>query len=269
MTQPTPVESPPVTPPRYVGLAGRKGSGKSTLADALVEHGYVPIALADPLKQRLAALFALDPEFFFGPTALKEAPLSNDIILSPAYWTGVWARWQKTGYWRDLLEGASEEALARSHDHAAWAFSLLASSPEVSPRKIMQVLATEYARQLHPPAWTNEWRRVSAAVQAGALYHPRTGLLPGACGAPPTGVVCHDLRFLNECAMLRSLGGRVFYLDADSRIGPRVDTHSSEPLYAEIAAEVDTCVRTGTIEQTRDAVLYDLGIAPYPTPAAP
>ena len=44
---------------RLVGLAGRKRSGKSTVADRLCRaHGWVEVALADPLK---VALLDVDP----------------------------------------------------------------------------------------------------------------------------------------------------------------------------------------------------------------
>ena len=61
-----------MTAPRLIGLAGLKGAGKDTAAEWLCFHGYFErIALADPIKDGLAAMLGLNAYTFSEPT-LKE-----------------------------------------------------------------------------------------------------------------------------------------------------------------------------------------------------
>lgn len=58
--------------PLLIGLAGLKGAGKDTAAEWLCFHGYFErIALADPIKDGLAAMLGIDACAFSEP-ALKE-----------------------------------------------------------------------------------------------------------------------------------------------------------------------------------------------------
>lgn len=62
----------------------------------------------------------------------------------------------------------------------------------VTPRRAMQLLGTEWGRVLHPDFWVNIWRNRVASIQALGY-----------------GVVVDDLRFPNEAAAVRALGGFV------------------------------------------------------------
>ncbi|WP_336628455.1 MULTISPECIES: hypothetical protein [unclassified Microbacterium] len=57
------------TAPHVIGLVGKKRTGKDTTARALVEHGYTPIAFADPLRDMA---LAIDPV-----VGWQEAPASS------------------------------------------------------------------------------------------------------------------------------------------------------------------------------------------------
>lgn len=57
-----------------VGVTGRAGSGKSTLARFLAGHGFVEVAIADPVKQGLAAMLGI-PRAAMEDPDLKAAPL--------------------------------------------------------------------------------------------------------------------------------------------------------------------------------------------------
>lgn len=61
-----------MTTPLLIGLAGLKGAGKDTAAEWLCFHGFFErIALADPIKDGLAAMLGLNAYTFSEP-ALKE-----------------------------------------------------------------------------------------------------------------------------------------------------------------------------------------------------
>jgi len=53
--------------PRLVAIAGHPGAGKDTLGDMLVdEHGYVRVAVADPIKDLVGELFELTIDQLYG-----------------------------------------------------------------------------------------------------------------------------------------------------------------------------------------------------------
>jgi hypothetical protein len=52
--------------PKLICITGKAGSGKDTMADRLWEnHGFVKIALADPLRLAASAAFGVGANFFF------------------------------------------------------------------------------------------------------------------------------------------------------------------------------------------------------------
>lgn len=55
-----------------LGLAGAAGSGKDTVADILVRnHGFVKIALADPMKRACAEWFCWPSDTLWGPSEMR------------------------------------------------------------------------------------------------------------------------------------------------------------------------------------------------------
>lgn len=61
---------------RLIGLTGPTGSGKDTVADHLAGvHGFVRLALADPIRHGLQAMLKLPDEVFSGRD-LKELPVT-------------------------------------------------------------------------------------------------------------------------------------------------------------------------------------------------
>lgn len=61
---------------RLIGLTGPTGSGKDTVADHLAGvHGFVRLALADPIRDGLQAMLKLPDEVFSGRD-LKELPIA-------------------------------------------------------------------------------------------------------------------------------------------------------------------------------------------------
>jgi hypothetical protein len=77
-----------------------------------------------------------------------------------------------------------------------------------SPRFIMQTLGTEWGRNtVCDDLWINAFK---ARAEKAA------------------GVVCTDVRFPNEAALIQQLGGFLVKIDADERLGPNNDPHPSE-----------------------------------------
>jgi hypothetical protein len=201
------------TPPSLlVGLSGARGAGKSTVAGILArDHGFVEHSFADPLKRLAALLFGFDSEALYGPSAARDAPVSEA---------------RHTRYWLSAYGTADDCAP-----------EIMALFPETRPRivrgTLMEVLDTlsEYGfdgtfcarlalqglgtwgRGLDPDTWT---RATKNRIAAG--------------GAPR--VVISDVRTTNEAEMIRSARGHLVWIDADERAPldpnrPGAD-HSSE-----------------------------------------
>lgn len=87
---------------RLVGIAGRSGAGKDTLAEHLVaRHGFVRVAIADPLKELTARAFDLDREQLWGA---HRNELDERWSLTPRQ------LYQRLG---DALRGCHPETLTR------------------------------------------------------------------------------------------------------------------------------------------------------------
>lgn len=78
--------------------------------------------------------------------------------------------------------------------------------PYESPREILQKVGTECMRSVYPDVWIEAFRRESTEGD----------------------IVCADVRFMNEALHIRSRGGVIIKIDADERLGPSNDGHSSE-----------------------------------------
>jgi hypothetical protein len=82
-----------------------------------------------------------------------------------------------------------------------------------TPRHILQVLGTEVARAIHPDVWVRAWER---RVEIMNMHQDR-----------PLDVVADDLRFDNEAAAVRRLGGLVVQIERNGYEAP-TDAHASE-----------------------------------------
>lgn len=203
-----------------LGLAGRAGSGKSTVARLLREHGYVERAFAGPLKAFAGYLLAIQDEQLYGPSAARDAPIPG--AGDEDSWRYVWRRaWSPATYdvVHALVDGVGGsfklqiEAMASlERELDAWQ----ALGDGLTTRHVLQRLGANWGRELHPEIWIRSTLREARA-------HDR--------------VVISDCRFENEAAAIVAAGGRVAWIEADARIGPRPpDAHASEPRRADLAA---------------------------------
>lgn len=79
----------------------------------------------------------------------------------------------------------------------------------VTPRRVMQAFGTEIGRSIHPELWVRLWRRTAEEVVADGY-----------------GVVAADVRFPNEVAAIRALGGEVVWIERPGLAA--ADGHASE-----------------------------------------
>lgn len=207
-----------------IGITGKAGSGKDTVADLLVhEHGFVKVAMADPLKRICMDLFGFSYQQLWGPSKLRDAP-------DPRF--PRFAEWHVCGQ-DDWCLGCGKPSRGRQEpDWNTWRKGpcLL---PPLSPREALQSLGTEWARGCYPNVWIeyamNVVKQLLEPQTNGkySSYGPIAGIVSS--NSPrPTGVVLSDVRFLNEVALIRIAGGVVWKTTHGSGLSGAVGQHESE-----------------------------------------
>lgn len=168
-----------------VGITGKAGAGKDTLADFFAQkHGFVKVAIADPLKRICQDLFQFTDAQLWGPSALRNEP-------DPRY----------------VRVPASAEPCASSECGIYF-------SPPVylTPRHALQQLGTEGARNCYENVWIDYALGTAQKVlsRQGWGYGQRSGIFAYSNDDPlPPGVVLPDVRFENELRAIRAAGGHV------------------------------------------------------------
>ena len=194
---------------QVLGIAGRIGAGKSHAARALAARGWRIVKFASPLKSALGAIYrlaGLTPEAIDARLegALKEAP-------DPAM-AGAFARGKLAG-WSFAAAAAAGFPDAARRDLDLWA-SASWRDHDWTPRRLMQELGTEWGRRrMGDDFWVDRWREKAAEALAENV----------------AGVVADDVRFENEAAAVRDLGGRVILVQAAAAAAPAA-SHASENL---------------------------------------
>jgi hypothetical protein len=162
-----------------IGICGKAGSGKDTIADILVkDHGFVKVALADPLKRFCQDIFEFTTEQLWGPSEKRNEP-----------------------DFRYLRHSFIDENGDQVSDF-------------LSPRYALQKLGTEWGRDCYPDIWVEYAMRVAKRLLvkgAPIFYDARFGIRPWRVGDPEEikGVVISDVRFLNEVEGLKKHGAKL------------------------------------------------------------
>lgn len=171
------------------GLLRRRGSagaGKDEAAKQLVsEHGFVPLAFADPLKRFLADTFDWDEDRLWGPSEdrTKEDPRYR-VPISIG------------------LSDADRKARPQF----------------LNARHALQSLGNDWGREMCClNTWVSYAMRVAKKIESGAYYYDRVkGLLryddprcPALFGEPLRNIVITDLRYKNEAEAVREAGGKL------------------------------------------------------------
>jgi hypothetical protein len=115
-----------------IGVTGKAGSGKDAVANILTaNHGFVKIALADPMKRFLSRTLNFTNEQLWGPSQKRNAP----DVRYPREHTFDWHA--KTC----LCCGAFLDDLG--------------AQCYLTPRFALQQLGTEWGRSMYPDIWVD------------------------------------------------------------------------------------------------------------------
>lgn len=183
--------------PRIIGVAGNAGSGKDTVADHLVKnHGFVKVALADPLKRICREVFNFSEEQLWGPSEKrnepdKRYPRTTGIVASEVM----------------KMDGVSDVHIVGG----PWGPPVYERTVYLTPRHALQQLGTEWGRACYPNIWVEYALRVAIDIlKERRGYSAQGGLMPDGGGDRPRGVVIPDVRFRNEVDAIRAAGGKVW-----------------------------------------------------------
>src|SRR6476619_2210317 len=164
-----------------VGFCGEANVGKDTAADFLVKnHGFVKVALADPLKRICKEVYGFSDNQLWGPSKERNKPDER--------------------YPRILIESLDDPSLKRVEC--------------LTPRYALQKLGTEWGRDCYKNTWVNYCRRVAEKLLDGPsheynYYSAAHGLTFVGGYQQPRGVVISDVRFRNEIDAIHAAGGKV------------------------------------------------------------
>lgn len=185
-----------------IGLCGQAGAGKDTVADFLVKnHGFVKVALGDPLKRICKDVFDFSDEQLWGSSSERNKP-DMRYVRKRSGSLGSQQCWTEAGYETRPLPEADEY---------------------LTPRFALQQLGTEWGRSCHPNVWIDYALRVvdkllhKSGILRGVHYH--YDQMYGLCvlNVPfelkPAGVVISDVRFINEVDAIRKAGGHVWKIE--------------------------------------------------------
>jgi hypothetical protein len=238
-----------------IGILGEAGSGKDTAAEILVrDHGFVKVALADPLKRICKEVFDFTDDQLWGPSESRNAE-DKRYLRMPAGNLG-----------RTIMTWNSEET-----------YDTIPSPPEdifLTPRHALQQLGTEWGRSCHADVWVKYALKVTTKLlsppPSGMIgpwvprYSAQTGFtgysaeqdfVPGVQPAVkrPLGVVISDCRFKNEVDAINAAGGRIVKLIGRGGLFGETATHFSERGQRDIPDESFAAVidNSGTLEALR------------------
>lgn len=225
--------------PQTILLSGPAGSGKNAIADALTrEYGYVQVGLADALKRFCKTMFRVDPQLMWGESRLRETkihPITLDTCLSHhgvQFGDSINARGPSVGTIRYLNEVMRRQD---ADDRGAWEHFervIRAHEPIDTPRRLLQIVGTEWGRGLDDLIWCRTALSVINACHEGYTYGPNVGIFGNyARQYNRRPVVVTDCRFLNELQFFRAhADGIVIWVDDSVRNPNRPKpTHASEP----------------------------------------
>ena len=227
-----------------IGVSGQAGSGKDTVADFLVKnHGFVKVALADPLKRACKEFYNFTEDQLWGPSENRNKPDQR--------------------YPREQHEFSDRSC--KVCGFKAKERKELSPVPEwpqcyLTPRYALQLLGTEFGRHCYDNTWVDYTLRV-AKVLLGEFeesytegYNAREGLhrIGNVSYQRPQGVVVSDVRFINEISAIKNVGGFVVRVNrSGAGLDGSASAHRSEAEMREISDDKFNYViqNIGTLEE--------------------
>lgn len=241
-----------------IGLCGVAGAGKDTVADFLVKnHGFVKVALADPIKRAAADWFDFSVNQLWGPSEERNKPDAR--------------------YPRQRQHMNFEKGGVPPGRPDLGPLPLLEECTEcLTPRKALQFMGTEVARELYPDVWVRYALRVAKLLSmSGVLrslhygYTAKDGLFSSNVPLGPKleGVVIPDVRFLNEVDAVRAGGGVVWRVERPGAgLQGAAAMHQSEQEQSSIDTGKFSAVlnnQNGPLEELEKLVALELGATQF------
>ena len=203
---------------RIIGVSGQANSGKDTIADYLIsKHGFVRVALADPIKRFGYLVFNFSVQQLWGPSSHRNDHDKRYYLDSYA-WFDALDRLNSFGkaFIADVLHTSDQKTIDDAYTKLVrWFFWLRTEHAELSPRVMLQTLGTEWGREsISNDIW------ISALLRTAKLLLHEDGNtqlwsydpLSGPVAVEKTllrGVVISDIRFENEFKAIKKEGGSV------------------------------------------------------------
>lgn len=223
-----------------VGISGQAGAGKDEVAGRFVkEHGFVQVALADPLKRLGYNCFDFSEKQLWGPSEHR-----NEV--DERYYAGS-HQWDQTelnvagaygACWVSDVTGfdpVSEEAYKAHQKLESWCEWLRRCHRDLSPRIMLQTLGTEWGRDV---VGLDIWVKYMLSKAKKLLsidrlsYDKTVGLTAVLESTTIKGVVVSDIRFKNELEIIPEAGGflmRIVRPETDEQAqGIGIASHRSE-----------------------------------------
>jgi hypothetical protein len=184
-----------------VGINGQTKSGKDTIADCFVENGYAKIALADPMKRFAHLVFGFTEYQLWGPSELRNIADAEYYPRSRG-WSKAEKKLELHGpnWIEEVLKGAHpDDQIEAFTSLCEWFDNLHSFYPHLSPRICLQLLGTEWGRDVvHKNVWVEYFLRVSNNLLSSTSYtYNRLWGLNGV-RAPCRGIIVPDVRYENE-----------------------------------------------------------------------
>jgi len=199
-------------------LAGKAGSGKDTVASILQkEFNGVVIAQADPLKRFAMQLFGFTEEQLWGPSEMRNKPVSLDPKLFGYDWHDLHRNFHILSKGMTVSNWLNELGFKFGHSQRGYVYGKLndwlgmvadhdSLARETTPRYILQTLGTEFGRSIKPTIWADHARDLAVKILSeGGTYDKIKGHIPGP--ERPAVAIISDGRFRNEILSVKALGG--------------------------------------------------------------
>ena len=203
--------------PTIIALTGHAGAGKDTVASIILDNwAGRSMAFADALRDEVCAAFGVERRALTWRET-KEQPLAC-LTLSRCLDAG-------------FVQRMAEHYASGVREGGLFGEVLDLNAPR-SPRQIMQWWGTEYRRVTRPGYWLDKTR---GRIARHAAHEGR--------------IVITDVRFADEAALVRSLGGQLVQVIRPGT-GAGDTRHESETAGDEFAP--DAVIRnTGTLQDLR------------------
>ena len=215
-----------------IGLVGRAGSGKDTIADILVrDHGFVKIALADPIKRALRDFYAFTEYQLWGPSSARNAPDPR----YPRSETGEMFISEYEGLLTVKRHYIVNDVMAFGHFEQAVVRCFGPAFPKhfLTARYAAQQLGTQFGRDCYDDTWIDLGMRTAAGLLVGdeyrrVSYDVARGLIARESPEEVRGVVFSDIRFPNEVEAVRENEGVLWKTTHGAGLSGAAGAHESE-----------------------------------------